>query len=61
MSVEWQHWVCQELGLRFVRANKCIAGGPDVSPDVRLNHPASVKKTKQWAMVIVCSVPYAIS
>ena len=55
VSVEWQCRVCQELGLRFVRANRCTTGGPDV----RLKHPASVKK--QQAMVIVCSVPYAIS
>ena len=41
VSVEWQRRVCQELGLRFVRANRCTAGGPDV----RLKHPASVKTT----------------
>ena len=41
VSVEWQRRVCQELGLRFVRANICTAGGPDV----RFKHPASVKKT----------------
>ena len=30
MSEEWQRRVCQELGLRFVCANACDVGGPDV-------------------------------
>ena len=30
VSEEWQRRVCQELGLRFVCANACDVGGPDV-------------------------------
>ena len=40
MSVEWQHWVCQQLELQCVCDNGTTPGGPDV----RLNHPASVRK-----------------
>ena len=35
MSEEWQRRVCQELGLRFVCANACDEGGPNV----QLRHP----------------------
>ena len=40
VSVEWQRRVCRELGLRFVCANKCVAG----DPDVRLKPPTLVKR-----------------
>ena len=30
MSEEWQRRVCQELGLRFVCADACDEGGPNV-------------------------------
>ena len=42
VSVEWQRRGCRELGLRFVCANKCVAGGPDV----RLNPPTLVKSIR---------------
>ena len=35
VSEEWQRRVCQELGLRFVCANACDEGGPNV----KLKHP----------------------
>ena len=35
VSEEWKRRVCQELGLRFVCANACDVGGPDV----KLRHP----------------------
>ena len=35
MSEKWQRRVCHELGLRFVCANACDEGGPNV----KLGHP----------------------
>ena len=34
MSVDWQRWVCQQLGLQFLCDNRTTPGGPDVRASV---------------------------
>ena len=53
VSVEWQHRVCQQLGLCFVCANKTTTGGPDV-------HPASVHKVRGDGNCLFCALCYII-
>ena len=40
VSVDWQRWASQQLELHFVCDNRTTPGGPDV----RLTHPASMRR-----------------
>ena len=57
VSVEWKRRVCRELGLRFVCANKCVAGGPDV----RLKPPTLVKRIQGDGNCLFCALSYVIT
>ena len=54
VSVDWQRWASQQLGLQFVCDNRTTPGGPDI----RLNHPASVRRVSGDGN---CSVPCVTS
>ena len=49
--------VCQQLGLRFVCANKCSAGGPDIA----LNYPTSVHHIRGDGNCLFRALSYVIT
>ena len=57
LTVEDQHRVCNDLGLQFVCANGCTAGGPLVP----LRHPISVHHIRGDGNCLFRAFSYAIS
>ena len=57
VSVDWQRWASQQLELHFVCDNRTTPGGPDV----RLNHPASMRRVSGDGNCLFCALCYIIT
>ena len=57
LTVEDQHQVCHDVGLQFVCANGCTAGGPNVP----LRHPTSVHHIRGDGNCLFRAFSYAIT
>ena len=54
---DWQRWVCQELGLQFICANECDAGGSQV----KLAHLTFKFKVCGDGNCLFCAFSYLIT